>query len=206
MRHRKKSRKLNRTTSERKALLRSLVRALFKKQRIVTTLPKAKEARRLAERVITLGKHLDISNQRRIFSILLDRSLVKEIANEIAPRFKNRQGGYTRIVRLAKRRKGDNAEMALLELTEQKIIAPALKKARKEKKSEAIEAKPEKSLKEETPPLQAPSKKEESTPHRKEEKHPPQEERRPHHIEKPKSGFFQGIKRFLRPKTKTDRG
>lgn len=196
MRHQKRSRKLNRTTAERKALLRSLVIALLKRQRITTTLAKAKEAKRLADKIITLGKYADLASQRRAFSFLLDRSLIKELVTEIAPRFKNRQGGYTRLIRLPRRRKGDNAELVLLELTEQKVIAPPTKKPKKEKRQEVKERRPEVPSEKETP-KEKPAKSEEPP---KYEKHPPKEERKPP-VEKGKKGFFQGLKRFLRPKT-----
>jgi len=190
MRHQKRSRRLSRTTSERKALLKSLVTAILKRQRITTTLAKAKEARRLTDKVITLGKRGDLASIRRLFMILQDRSLVTELVKEIAPRFKNRQGGYTRIIMLSGRRKGDNAPLVLLELTEQKVIAPPPKKAKKKAREEIQEAKPEKAPEKEAPP-------------KSEDKHPPKEDKR-HHIEKPKKGgFFQGIQRFLKPKTGT---
>lgn len=197
MRHANRRGKLDRTTSERKALLRSLVTALLRRQKITTTLAKAKEARRLAEKMITLGKYADLASQRRIFALLLDRSLVKELVKEIAPRFKNRQGGYTRIIRLSENRRGDNAQLVILELTEQKVVAPTTKKPKKEKKPEAVET-AKQAKKEEKP-----SKEPEAPKPPKEEKHTPKEERK-HHIEKPKkSGFFQGIQRFLKPKTGT---
>jgi len=196
MRHNKGFRKLSRSTPERKALLRSLAIAILRRQRIITTLPKAKEARSFIDKIITLGKRGDIPSQRMAFAILRDRSLVKELVNEIAPRFKNRQGGYTRIIKLAKRRKGDNAEVALLELTEQKVIAPPLKKVKKEKKPEPKETKAE------HPSKEAP-RKEEAPPQKPPKEEPPKhiekkEEKRPH-VEKPKKGFFHGLQKFLRP-------
>ncbi len=197
MRHANRRGKLDRTTSERKALLRSLVTALLRRQRITTTLAKAREARRHAEKIITLGKYTDVASQRQIFALLLDRTLVKELVKEIAPRFKNRQGGYTRIIRLSEHRKGDNAQLVILELTEQKVVAPTTKRPKKEKKPEVAaetpkQAKEEKPAKDQEPPKPP-----------KEEKHPPKEDKR-HHIEKPKKGgFFQGIQRFLKPKTGT---
>lgn len=198
MRHANRRGKLDRTTAERKALLRSLVTALLKRQRITTTLAKAKEARRHADKIITLGKHADVASQRRIFALLLDRSLVKELVREIAPRFKNRQGGYTRIIHLSGRRKGDNAPLVILELTEQKVVAPTTKKPKKEKKPEAAPEAPKTGKKEEK------SVKEQEAPKLpKEEKHPPKEDKK-HHFDKPKKGgFFQGIQRFLKPKTGT---
>jgi large subunit ribosomal protein L17 len=207
MRHQKRKRKLNRTSAERRALLRSLVRALLEKERIRTTLAKAKEARRLAEKIITLGKRADLASQRRAFSVLLDRTLVKKLMGEIAPRFKNRQGGYTRIIRLSEHRKGDNAPLVLLELTEQKIVEVSSKKVKKAKTKEII--KEEKTVKEEVKidktiekelPKEKPAKTEEPPKYIKEQKRPHREEKRPS-AEKDKKGFFQGLKRFLKPKT-----
>lgn len=200
MRHQKRRRALSRTTAERKALLKGLVSALLRNQRITTTLAKAKEARRLAEKIITLGKYADLASQRRIFSVLLDRTLVRELVTEIAPRFKNRQGGYTRIIRLSEHRKGDNAQLVILELTEQKIIAAPAKKTKKEKKQPAQETKPEKPS-EKIPPKERPAKPAEPLKQPKEEKHLPKKEEKHAHLEKGKKGFFQGLKRFLRPKT-----
>jgi len=217
MRHKKHRGKLNRTTSERRALLRSLVFALLKNQRITTTVAKAKEARKLADRVISLGKYADLASRRRAFAILLDRSLVKELFNEIAPRFKNRQGGYTRIIKLYKHRKGDNAPLALLELTEQKVVTDVSKKGKKGKAQEAQEPKEQKESAKEQPkekPVKAEGqpkevKKEEKPIPPKEErhlpkidKHPPRGEKR-HLSDKSKKGFFQGLKKFLKPKTGT---
>ena len=200
MRHANRRGKLDRSTAERKALLRSLVIALLKNQRITTTLAKAKEARRLAEKMITLGKRADVPSQRRIFALLLDRSLVKELVREIAPRFKNRQGGYTRIMHLSQHRKGDNAPLVILELTEQKVVAPTTKKPKKEKKPEAVPETPKEAKKAEQPATgtEAPKPPKEET-----QKHPPKEDKK-HHFDKPKKGgFFQGIQRFLKPKTGT---
>jgi large subunit ribosomal protein L17 len=200
MRHSNRKGKLDRSTAERKALLRSLVIALLKRQKITTTMAKAKAARRLAEKVITLGKYGDIASQRRVFALLLDRSLVKELVREIAPRFKNRQGGYTRIIQLSERRKGDNAPLVILELTEQKVIAPKAKKAKKEKKPEAVPEAEKPAKKEEKPAKEPEAPK---PPKEEKEKRPPKEDKK-HHLEKPKKGgFFQNIQKFLKPKTGT---
>ncbi len=195
MRHQQQKGKLDRTTAERKSLLRSLATALLTHQRIITTLAKAKEAGKFTERLITIGKKGGLSSHRRLFSYLLDRDLVKEITSEIAPRFKNRQGGYTRIIKISGRRKGDGAQMAIIELTEQKIVVAPEKKAKKEKKPQVEEQKQDKAAKEELPKEGAPKKEEQP-------KHPSKKEEKRHHIEKPKKGgFFQGIQRFLKPKT-----
>ena len=117
MRHRKDHRKLNRATDQRLALLSSLAISLFTHNRIKTTVQKAKEASRLAERLITLAKRGDLSARRQVLRTIRDRHLVTYLFDEIAPRYDDREGGYTRIIR-AGRRRGDAAQMAILELTE----------------------------------------------------------------------------------------
>ncbi|RKY59814.1 MAG: 50S ribosomal protein L17 [Candidatus Latescibacterota bacterium] len=119
MRHRKKGRKLNRTASHRKALLANLVTALLERESIKTTLAKAKEARPLAERMITLAKRGDLAARRRVLRVVRNKALVHKLFNQIAPRFVDRPGGYTRIVHLG-RRTGDGAAMAILQLVEAK--------------------------------------------------------------------------------------
>ena len=124
MRHRKQGRKLGRTTSHRTAMLRNLVSSLFMVeadesgvQRVVTTLPKAKEARRLAERVITLAKKGTLADRRRAVALLGNKkTVIKKVFSEIAPRYADRPGGYTRVVRLPETRLGDNGSLAFLEL------------------------------------------------------------------------------------------
>ncbi len=117
MRHRKAHRKLGRATDQRLALLRSLVASLFRHERIVTTVPKAKEARRLADRLITLAKRNDLAARRQVLRHLPNRDLVKHLFDEIAPRYEGRAGGYTRVVRAGVRR-GDAAQMAALLLSD----------------------------------------------------------------------------------------
>lgn len=117
MRHAVKGRKLGRTTSHREALFRNQLQSLVDKERIVTTLPKAKELRPLAERMITRGKHGTVHDRRWVLRWVLSRDLVKKVFDEIAPRFSSRPGGYLRIVKLGPRL-GDGAEMAVLELVE----------------------------------------------------------------------------------------
>ncbi|RKY61493.1 MAG: 50S ribosomal protein L17 [Candidatus Latescibacterota bacterium] len=119
MRHRRKGRKLNRTASHRRALLANLVTALFEHGSIKTTLAKAKEARPLAEKLITLAKRGDLAARRRALRIVKDKSLVYKLFNQLAPKFVDRHGGYTRIVRLGQRM-GDGAHMAVLQLVEAK--------------------------------------------------------------------------------------
>ena len=115
MRHRLGLRKLNRTSSHRLAMLRNLTNALLKHEVIKTTLPKAKELRRVAEPMITLGKTPTLANRRLAFSRLRDRDLVGKLFDELGPRYANRNGGYLRILKSGFR-VGDNAPMALVEL------------------------------------------------------------------------------------------
>ena len=136
MRHRKRRSKLSIMPSHRKALLRNLVRSLIAYQMIKTRLSLAKEARRLAEKLITISKEDTVVARRRAYVILGDRSLVARLFNDITPLFKTRVGGYTRIIPLGFRR-GDCAEMAILELTEKKIEEVVEKK----KKAKAAEDK-----------------------------------------------------------------
>jgi large subunit ribosomal protein L17 len=118
MRHGDRVKKLGRNKEHRLAMLKNLCRSLFIFEQIKTTLPKAKEARRLAEHLIEFAKKDDLSAKRFIYRFIPDHKLVKIICDEIGPRFANRQGGYTRIYRLGPRL-GDGAEMAILELVEQ---------------------------------------------------------------------------------------
>ncbi len=120
MRHLKAYRKLNRTSSHRSLMLRNLVTSLFEHERVETTVMKAKEARRIAERLITLGKKGTLHARRRAATVLLKKSAVKKLFDEIAPRYMDRNGGYTRILRVGYR-KGDGAPLAFLELVEEEI-------------------------------------------------------------------------------------
>lgn len=117
MRHRLSNRKLNRTSSHRLALLRNLSIALLTHEVIKTTLPKAKELRRVVEPLITLGKNPSLANRRLAFDRLRDRDLVGKLFNDLGPRFATRAGGYTRILKFGFR-VGDNAPMALIELVD----------------------------------------------------------------------------------------
>ncbi len=117
MRHRHGLRKLNRTTSHRLAMFRNMSNSLLKHEVIKTTLPKAKELRKVIEPLITLGKEPTLANKRLAFNRLRDREMVVKLFNEIGPRYKNRNGGYTRILKFGFR-VGDNAPMALMELVD----------------------------------------------------------------------------------------
>lgn len=117
MRHRHGLRKLNRTSSHRLAMLRNMTVSLLRHEAIKTTLPKAKELRKVVEPIITLGKSDTLANKRLAFSRLRDREIVQKLFAEIGPRFANRPGGYTRILKMGFR-VGDNAPMAYVELTD----------------------------------------------------------------------------------------
>ena len=117
MRHRHGLRKLNRTSSHRLAMLRNMTNSLFTHEAIKTTLPKAKELRRVAEPLITLGKTPTLANRRLAFDRLRDRDVVTKLFNELGPRYKARPGGYTRILKMGFR-VGDNAPMAFVELVD----------------------------------------------------------------------------------------
>ena len=115
MRHRLGLRKLNRTSSHRLAMLRNMTNSLLKHEVIKTTLPKAKELRRVVEPMITLGKTPTVANRRTAFNRLRDRDIVTKLFDELGPRYAKRNGGYLRILKFGFRQ-GDNAPMALVEL------------------------------------------------------------------------------------------
>lgn len=149
MRHRKKGRKLKRTHSHRKATLAALATALFLHKRIITTVAKAKEARRFAEKLITKAKRGDIHARRLVARFIKNKEAVKELFNEIAPRVMDRPGGYTRVVRIGFRR-GDSAEMAVLELVDYNIGTGVVKPKtvkREEEKEKPEEEKQEQETK-----------------------------------------------------------
>jgi large subunit ribosomal protein L17 len=120
MRHLKQGRKLGRTTAHRKALLRNLATALLEHERIITTEPKAKELRRVADKLVTLGKRGNLHARRQALQVVQSNAVVQKLFNEIAPRFAGRQGGYTRILHLGYR-PGDAAAMAVIELVDTQI-------------------------------------------------------------------------------------
>jgi len=172
MRHRKRRSRLSMMTARRNATMINMVKSLFKHQRIETIHARAKEARRLAESLITLSREDTVTARRRAYSILGDRDLVGKLFKEIAPLFKTRTSGYTRIIPLGFRR-GDGASLAILELTEKKVIVKAPKK-KKEKAKE--EARPEAKAAKETAPDAAKKTADEKKEVRKEEqkiKQPP---------------------------------
>ena len=125
MKHNITHRKLNRTSSHRKALLMNLSNALIKHEQITTTLPKAKELKPFIEKVVTLGKKGDLSARRKTMSILQDEKMTKKIFDKLANRYNNRDGGYTRIIKLGNRF-GDNAPTAVIEFVDRDEDAKGL--------------------------------------------------------------------------------
>ncbi len=122
MRHRNSGRKLNRTSSHRKAMFKNMAASLIEHELIKTTLPKAKELRRVAEPLITLAKEDGVAKRRLAFARLQDRDAVTKLFNELGPRYKARQGGYLRILKCGFRA-GDNAPMAYVELVDRPAAA-----------------------------------------------------------------------------------
>jgi len=128
MRHRHGLRKLNRTSSHRLAMFRNMTNALLEHEAIKTTLPKAKELRKVAEPLITLGKTPSVANRRLAFARLRDRAMVEKLFNEIGPRYATRPGGYMRILKFGFRA-GDNAPMAFVELVDRPQATDAVEVA-----------------------------------------------------------------------------
>jgi large subunit ribosomal protein L17 len=136
MRHRNANRKLSRNSSHRRSLLRNLVTDLLDHGRLMTTLPKAKEVRPLAEKMITLGKRDNLHARRQLQSFLLRDSVAKKVFESIAPRFSDRNGGYSRIIKLGNR-KGDGADLAIIELLGSELEVKKAERAEKAKEKEA---------------------------------------------------------------------
>jgi large subunit ribosomal protein L17 len=152
MRHRVRGRKLNRTESHRKALLRSLTTSLFRHKRIRTTLAKAKETRTFAETLITKARKNDLHSKRQVMSEIHDKEVVKELFKDIVEKVRDRPGGYTRVVKLGNR-KGDAADVAILELVDYNEVMRAKSEEKKEQK-EAKKAKKEKGAAESAPEVE----------------------------------------------------
>ena len=117
MKHNIKNKKLNRTSTHRKAMFMNLSNALLKHEQIKTTLPKAKELKKFVDKIITLGKKSNLESRRKAISILQDQKITKKLFDILADRYKDRKGGYTRIIKLGNRF-GDNASMAVIELVD----------------------------------------------------------------------------------------
>jgi len=184
MRHRLQNQRLSRNSAHREALLSNMASSLIVAQRVTTTVAKAKEAQRLADWLITLGKQGDLSARRRAFRVLQDRDLVKRLFGEIAPLFANTPGGYTRVIRLGTRH-GDGASLAIIELTHQLVTEPKPKKVKPE--PQAKPARP--TTKPEKPSAEAPPSK------------PVRHEARPGPGPTPKKkGLFEGFRGWFRKK------
>ena len=125
MKHNIKNKKLNKTSSHRKAMLMNMSNALLKHEQITTTLPKAKELRRFVEKIITLGKKGDLISKRKLNSVLQDEKISKKVFEILAERYKSRLGGYTRIIKLGYRY-GDNSPTAIIELVDRDENAKGL--------------------------------------------------------------------------------
>ncbi len=141
MRHRKIGRKLNRTWEHRKAMFKNMARSLIEHGRIKTTEPKAKELRRLIDRLVKFGLENTVHARRKAYRILENRTLVKKLFEEIAPRYADRPGGYTRVVKLAIPRRGDCAHLAIVEFVE--AGEEGVEKKVIEAKEESIQSKEE---------------------------------------------------------------
>jgi len=141
MRHRKSGRKLNRTSSHRTAMFRNMTVSLLRHEQIQTTLPKAKELRRVAEPLITLGKVSSLANRRLAFSRLRDREIVGKLFDDLGVHFSDRPGGYLRILKSGFRA-GDSAPMALVQLVGREPGAAPAPKPGKSAKADEAEAKP----------------------------------------------------------------
>ncbi len=190
MRHKNGNKRLGRQSAHRKAVLRNQVKSLLVKERISTTLSLAKESRRLTEKLITMGKNDTVAARRQAFAVLADRDLVKLLFSELAPRFVNRAGGYTRIVHLGNRR-GDNAPLAILELTEMKKAEEKAAKSTKEKKVKKIKKETvEKSDKKETKETK------ETTAKTKKAEGKVKDTKKTD--EEDKKGFMGGLRKFLK--------
>ncbi len=210
MRHRKKRFKLGKPQDQRKALIRSLLIALITEEKIKTTYRRAKEVSRWADRLVTLGKRGDIHSRRLAYRWLQDRDLVKKLFDDIAPRFKEINGGYTRVIKI-NNRKGDNALMAIIEFTKVKeeIIEEKKKRQflRREKRKKQLqeetlppeieEVKVEEVREEKKKTRKKPESQVEEKPKKKEEteKEQKQEEEKP-----TKKGFLSGLKDFMKRK------
>lgn len=178
MRHQKKTVKLGRTADHRRALLANQVCALIEHQRIKTTLAKAKAVRPLAERMVTLGKNGSIHARRRAMAVLRQKDIVKKLFDDVAQRSAERNGGYTRIVKLGAR-KSDSARMAFIEWVDAEYIAEEKPKKEKKARRKEAEGKPQEITPDEERPAQEESKAEASAAEQEEPTTPPAEESKP---------------------------
>jgi large subunit ribosomal protein L17 len=175
MRHGMVNRKLGRTSAHRAALFRNQLSSLIERERIITTLPKAKELRPQIERIVTIGKTDNVHNRRQIFRVVNDETLVAKVFDTLGPRFADRPGGYTRIIKIGPRR-GDAAETAIIEFVgfepkiEEKAATPAKGKKAASKKEPEPEVEETETAEEEKPKKKAPAKKKAAAAPKKEAK------------------------------------
>jgi large subunit ribosomal protein L17 len=172
MRHGKSGKKFNRTPSHRKAMFRNMVTSLLQHERIVTTESKAKEIGRITEKMITLGKRGDLHARRQAVAYVRSNEVVKRLFTEYAERYKDREGGYTRVIKMEPR-SGDNAPMALVELVDRPVVEAKEKSPKSKEKAKAKpKAKAAPKAKEEKPAKKAPAKKKEAKTEEKAEAKP----------------------------------
>jgi len=141
MRHRQAGRKLNRTSSHRKSLFKNMAQALIKHEQIVTTLPKAKELKRVIEKLITLGKKSSLHSRRLAFNQIRDKKMVSKLFGTLAPRYSDRSGGYSRVLK-AGFRYGDSAPMAVIELVDRDETAKGVGELNEPKQIDSEETAP----------------------------------------------------------------
>ena len=197
MRHLKDYRKLGRTTAHRKAMIRNMVTSLIAHERIETTLPKAKELRRFAEHMITIGKQGSLHARRQALSFVRNSQVVQKLFAELAVRFQDRAGGYTRIYRLGDR-PGDNAPMAMIEYLGAPLKAPKQSKQKASETEPKTGKKPKRSAKVEKAESKEAKKKVEKKVAKKSEapkKEAAQGSKKQAPITKPKTGLLQKIRR-----------
>ncbi len=157
MRHRRSGKKLGRNTSHRKAMMRNMVTSLFNHEKITTTDARAKELRKLAEKLITIARRGDLHSRRLVMQVVQDKKVVAKLFDTIAPRYVERPGGYTRIIKLG-HRSGDNAALSLIELVEEELAAkPKKKKAAVKKADKPVAKVVEESPAEESPAEESPA-------------------------------------------------
>ncbi len=145
MRHNKAGRTLGRNTPHRTAMMRNMVTSLLEHDRITTTDARAKELRKLAEKMITLGKRGDLHARRQVLSVVRDRKVVAKLFDQVAPRYSERPGGYTRIIKIGQR-PGDNASLSIIELVEEEFTPKPKKKpapAKEATSAPVVESAPE---------------------------------------------------------------
>ena len=137
MRHKVAHRKFDRSPAHRRAMFRNMATSFLKEERIETTVEKAKDLRGVVERLITLGKKDDLHARRKAYGYLFNKAVVHKLFTDLGPRFKDRPGGYTRVIR-TRRRAGDTAEMAYIELVDRKVVKPAPKKKSAKEEAAAL--------------------------------------------------------------------